>query len=68
MTVEEGSPVGRPAQPQGEPLVVLDGVNKWFGDLHALNDIDLTIHRGEVVVVIGPSGSGSSTLCRASIA
>ena len=50
---------------KGEPLVVLDGVNKWFGDLHVLRDIDLTIHRGEVVVVIGPSGSGKSTLCRA---
>jgi glutamate transport system ATP-binding protein len=49
----------------GEPLVVLDGVNKWFGDLHVLQDINLTINRGEVVVVIGPSGSGKSTLCRA---
>jgi glutamate transport system ATP-binding protein len=48
----------------GEPLVVLDGVNKHFGDLHVLRDIDLTVHRGEVVVVIGPSGSGKSTLCR----
>ncbi|OIV36460.1 glutamate ABC transporter ATP-binding protein [Mangrovactinospora gilvigrisea] len=47
-----------------EPLVVLDGVNKHFGALHVLQDIDLTIHRGEVVVVIGPSGSGKSTLCR----
>ena len=50
---------------KGEPLVVLDGVNKWFGDLHVLKDINLTVHRGEVVVVIGPSGSGKSTLCRA---
>ncbi|MEC9051038.1 MAG: amino acid ABC transporter ATP-binding protein [Actinomycetota bacterium] len=48
----------------GEPLVVLDHVDKWFGDLHVLQDIELTIHRGEVVVVIGPSGSGKSTLCR----
>src|SRR5680860_793243 len=47
------------------PLVVLDGVNKWFGDLHVLQDINLAIDRGEVVVVIGPSGSGKSTLCRA---
>ena len=50
---------------QGQPLVVLDGVNKWYGDLHVLRDIDQTIRRGEVVVVIGPSGSGKSTLCRA---
>jgi len=49
----------------GEPLVVLDGVNKWYGQLHVLQDINLTIKRGEVVVVIGPSGSGKSTLCRA---
>ena len=47
-----------------EPLVVLEGVNKHFGDLHVLKDIDLAIGHGEVVVVIGPSGSGKSTLCR----
>jgi glutamate transport system ATP-binding protein len=49
----------------GDPLVVLEKVNKWFGDLHVLQDIDLTVDRGEVVVIIGPSGSGKSTLCRA---
>jgi glutamate transport system ATP-binding protein len=47
------------------PLVVLDHVDKWFGDLHVLQDINLSISKGEVVVVIGPSGSGKSTLCRA---
>jgi len=47
-----------------DQLVVVDGVNKWFGDLHVLQDIDLTVDRREVVVVIGPSGSGKSTLCR----
>ena len=48
-----------------QPLVVIDHVDKYFGDLHVLADIHLTIGRGEVVVVIGPSGSGKSTLCRA---
>jgi len=54
-----------PSDLPGEPLVVLAGVNKHFGALHVLRDIDLTVHRGEVLVVIGPSGSGKSTLCRA---
>ena len=39
-------------------------VNKWFGSLHVLEDIDLTIEAGKVVVVCGPSGSGKSTLIR----
>ncbi|MDO7881741.1 amino acid ABC transporter ATP-binding protein [Salinibacterium soli] len=47
-----------------DPLVVLDRVNKHFGEQHVLKDISLTVSRGEVVVVIGPSGSGKSTLCR----
>ena len=47
-----------------DPLIVLKGVNKWFGPLHVLQDVNLSVNRGEVVVVIGPSGSGKSTLCR----
>ncbi|MFJ2396337.1 MULTISPECIES: amino acid ABC transporter ATP-binding protein [unclassified Streptomyces] len=47
-----------------DPLIELQGVNKYFGELHVLQDIDLTVAKGEVVVVIGPSGSGKSTLCR----
>ncbi|PRY62270.1 amino acid ABC transporter ATP-binding protein (PAAT family) [Glycomyces artemisiae] len=45
-------------------MVSIQGVNKHFGNLHALKDIDLTVDDGEVVVLIGPSGSGKSTLCR----
>jgi ABC-type polar amino acid transport system ATPase subunit len=45
-------------------LVRLEGIHKWFGNLHVLKGIDLTIQRGTVVVVIGPSGSGKSTLLR----
>jgi glutamate transport system ATP-binding protein len=59
------APVSSSGRASGEALVVLDHVDKWFGDLHVLQDINLSITRGEVVVVIGPSGSGKSTLCRA---
>jgi glutamate transport system ATP-binding protein len=48
----------------GDPLIVLDSVNKFFGSLQVLRDVSLTVDRGEVVVIIGPSGSGKSTLCR----
>ena len=53
-----------PATGGAAPLVVLTDVNKHFGQLHVLSDINLSVHQGEVVVVIGPSGSGKSTLCR----
>ena len=47
-----------------ERLVVLEHVEKHFGDLHVLQDITLSVAKGEVVVLLGPSGSGKSTLCR----
>ena len=45
-------------------MIEFRGINKWFGSIHVLKDINLTIHHGEVVVVCGPSGSGKSTLIR----
>jgi glutamate transport system ATP-binding protein len=55
---------GGPGTVGASPLLEMERVNKWFGDLHVLQDIDLTVDAGEVVVVVGPSGSGKSTLCR----
>ncbi|WP_461211023.1 amino acid ABC transporter ATP-binding protein [Desulfocurvus sp. DL9XJH121] len=45
-------------------MITFRRVNKWYGDLHVLQDINLEITEGEVVVVCGPSGSGKSTLIR----
>ena len=49
---------------RGEAIVELRGVNKWYGDFHVLRDVNLTVGRGEKVVVCGPSGSGKSTMIR----
>ncbi|MDD5007175.1 MAG: amino acid ABC transporter ATP-binding protein [Syntrophorhabdaceae bacterium] len=45
-------------------MITFKGVHKWFKDLHVLNDINLHVNQGEVLVVCGPSGSGKSTLIR----
>lgn len=47
-----------------KPMIELKGVNKHFGEYHALRDINLEVPAGQVVVILGPSGSGKSTLCR----
>jgi general L-amino acid transport system ATP-binding protein len=46
------------------PAVEMDSVNKWYGDYHALRDINLSVAAGERIVICGPSGSGKSTLIR----
>ncbi|MGH3134108.1 MAG: amino acid ABC transporter ATP-binding protein, partial [Gaiellaceae bacterium] len=48
----------------GEPMIVLEGVEKWFDHFQALAGVDLVVGRQEVVVVAGPSGGGKSTLIR----
>ncbi|MDH4117149.1 MAG: amino acid ABC transporter ATP-binding protein [Acidimicrobiia bacterium] len=45
-------------------MIQVEGMHKYFGEFHALSDIDINVGRQEVVVVIGPSGSGKSTLIR----
>jgi len=48
----------------GEAAVEFVGVHKWYGSFHALRNINLTVRRGERIVICGPSGSGKSTLIR----
>ena len=47
-----------------EVVVSMSGVNKWYGTFHVLKDINLTVNKGERIVICGPSGSGKSTLIR----
>ena len=48
-----------------DPIIVFEQVNKWYGaDFHVLRDIDLSVAKGERIVICGPSGSGKSTLIR----
>jgi general L-amino acid transport system ATP-binding protein len=46
------------------PIIEFSKVNKWYGEFHVLRDIDLSVAKGERIVVCGPSGSGKSTLIR----
>jgi general L-amino acid transport system ATP-binding protein len=54
----------KPGRVTNEQAIVISQMNKWFGDFHVLRDINLTVGRGERVVVCGPSGSGKSTMIR----
>jgi len=56
--------VSSDAARNGQPIIVLEDVHKWFGRLHVLRGINLVVRAGEVVVIAGPSGSGKSTMIR----
>ena len=51
-------------QVSDEVAIEVNNMNKWYGTFHVLRDINLTVQRGERIVVCGPSGSGKSTLIR----
>jgi general L-amino acid transport system ATP-binding protein len=63
-TIETETRFASAVRADAPPAIVLEGVNKWFGALHVLRDINLSVASGERVVVCGPSGSGKSTLIR----
>ena len=63
--MSQANTIERPAPGQSNvPAIVLDKVNKWYGAMHVLRDVTMTVGRGERVVVCGPSGSGKSTMIR----
>ena len=47
-----------------EVAIQISGMNKWYGEFHVLREVDLTVYKGERIVICGPSGSGKSTLIR----
>ncbi|MGB4826564.1 MAG: ATP-binding cassette domain-containing protein, partial [Paracoccaceae bacterium] len=51
-------------QVSDEIAIEIQAMNKWFGTFHVLRDINMTVQRGERIVICGPSGSGKSTLIR----
>jgi len=57
-------PIAHVIPADADSIIVIRGLNKWYGDFQALRDIDLTVRRGERIVICGPSGSGKSTLIR----
>ncbi len=64
LVLEPGGSVASAARTDAPPAILMDRVNKWFGALHVLRDVSLSVALGERVVVCGPSGSGKSTLIR----
>jgi general L-amino acid transport system ATP-binding protein len=53
-----------PAANRSDVIIEITGLHKWYGDFHVLKDINLTVNRGERIVICGPSGSGKSTMIR----
>ena len=64
MSTQPDAATPAPADPQATDIIVARDVHKWFGQLHVLRGINLTVRTGEVVVIFGASGSGKSTFIR----
>jgi general L-amino acid transport system ATP-binding protein len=64
MSTTLNSSVASAARTDAPPAILMDKVNKWYGAMHVLRDVSLTVAEGERVVVCGPSGSGKSTMIR----
>ena len=62
--MSESIDTNKPAADAGSHMIELRGVHKWYGQFHVLKDINLTVARGERIVICGPSGSGKSTMIR----
>jgi general L-amino acid transport system ATP-binding protein len=62
-TGENSAVHGAPSR-NGQPMIRLEDVHKWFGEFHVLKAINLEVEKGQKVVVCGPSGSGKSTMIR----
>ena len=61
---EAGAATGAKMQVSDEVAIQIIGMHKWYGQFHVLKDINLTVNRGERIVICGPSGSGKSTMIR----
>ncbi|AGT10840.1 amino acid ABC transporter ATP-binding protein [Paracoccus aminophilus] len=62
--MSQNSPKSQAAGSGKDPIITMRGVEKHYGNFHALRDVNLDVRRGEVIAIIGPSGSGKSTLIR----
>ncbi|MEK9622359.1 MAG: amino acid ABC transporter ATP-binding protein [Alphaproteobacteria bacterium] len=61
---ENGTAAASKMQVTDDVMISMEKVNKWYGTFHVLRDINLTVNKGERIVICGPSGSGKSTLIR----
>ena len=62
--MSDNSTTSTPTWTTGDVIVQFADVQKWFGSFQVLRDINLTVNRGERIVICGPSGSGKSTMIR----